>query len=152
MNCGTILCMSKSTNRPRNNLGSEIIVGIIGLILSIALHELFHVVMHWGYIRHIELFPNLTTIVQVDVWLPPGYDLEGEEVVAYGITLLVAIITVMIIFKMRDTNDGRSPSQILFPKDNKMQRLSPAEMLKLSGLDEIRQPIRPSKRKSRAKK
>jgi ASC-1-like (ASCH) protein len=130
--------MAKPANGTEKDLDIQILVGVIGVILSVVLHELFHIFVHWGHIRHISLFPSLGTIVQIDVLPSSGSDIEGEELIAYGITLLVLLITVMIIFKIRDTNDKRSSGQILFPKDSNMQKIDPIEMLELSGLDQIK--------------
>lgn len=72
--------------------------------------------------------------MQIDAWIPPGYDLDGEEIAAYGITLLVMFITVIFIFRIKDSEDKRSSAQILFPEDREMQKLKPSEMLELSEL------------------
>ena len=32
-------------------------IGLIGFVLSIVLHELFHVLMHWGHVTAIHIFP-----------------------------------------------------------------------------------------------
>lgn len=109
----------------------RVLVGILGLILSVALHELFHILMHLGRIRHIDFFPTPWSVVKIDAVIPPGYDLEGEEMVAYGITLLVIFITTLIIFKIKDSEDKRSSSQILFPGDKEMQKMKPSEMIRL---------------------
>ena len=118
-------------------------IGLLGFVLSLALHELFHILVHWNHIRRIDFFPNLLTVVQVDVMLPDGYDIDGEEIAAYGITLLVMILTVMAIYKVRDSDDQRSAGQILFPDDSKMQKLNPTDMLELSGLGQD-DPIKPT--------
>jgi len=130
--------MNRPANGTEKDLNIQILVGILGIILSIVFHELFHVIVHWNHIQHVSLFPSFGTIVQIDVISPPGDDIPGEEFIAYGITLLVMLITVMIIYKIRDTNDNRSTGQILFPKDSKMQKMDPSEMLELSGLDETK--------------
>lgn len=128
--------MAKRSNISGNEIATQILVGLIGLILSLVLHEAFHIAMHWQYIQHISLFPPGGVIARVDVALPPGYDIDGEEMVAYGITMIVMIITVIIMYRIRDTNDTRSAGEILFPKQKNLQKLSPSQMLKLSGLDE----------------
>lgn len=128
--------MGDLTKKPKKNLRLQIFIGLIGFMLSLILHELFHILVHWNRIQNISFFPDLLTVVQVDVILPVGYDIEGEEIAAYGITLLVMILTVMCIYKVRDTDDRRSVGQILFPDDRKMQKLDPSEMLELSGLDQ----------------
>lgn len=138
---GTILHMKRkrATKKPasklrgsRGYLATRVMVGVLGLILSVILHELFHILVHWGDIQHVHFLSSGGAIVEVNVWAPPGYDLEGEEIAAYGITLLVILITTMIIFKIGDSEDRRSSSQILFPKDKDMQKLSPSRMLELT--------------------
>ena len=110
----------------------EVLVGLIGLVLGVILHEAFHIVLHWDQIPHIGLFPTHSgAIAQIQVWLPPGYDLEGEETAAYLITLAVWIITIMIIYKIHDAEDRRSAAQILFPDDKDLQKMPPNELLKL---------------------
>lgn len=128
--------MDKIGKKPKKDLRVQILIGLLGFTLSLVLHELFHILVHWNHIQHIDFFPNLLTVVQVDVMLPAGYDIEGEEIAAYGITLLVMILTVMAIYKIRDTDDNRSVGQILFPNDRKMQKLDPSKMLELSGLNQ----------------
>jgi hypothetical protein len=125
----------------------QILVGLIGVVLSIVLHELFHVLMHFDQAPHIGLFPGHNgAIVEILVRLPPGYDLEGEEFAAYTITLLVLLITIVIIFWIRDAADKRSAGQILFPDDKKLQKMSPSEMLKLSGQVDDIYPATPKSR------
>lgn len=126
----------------QGNVALRILVGAIGLFLSVALHELFHIVMHWQDIRHIDFFPTPWSMVQIDAVIPEGYDLAGEEMAAYGITLFVVFITALIIFKMKDSEDKRSSGEILFPDDDKMQHLKPSQMLELSELDEDSEPTK----------
>lgn len=128
--------MNTHVNGSRGYLAVRVLVGMLGLMLSLVLHELFHIVMHWNRITHINFFPNPWTAVEIDAWIPPGYDLEGEEIVAYGITLVVMLITTGIIFMIKDSEDKRSSGQILFPEDKEMQKLDPSRMLELSDLDD----------------
>lgn len=138
--------MDKLKAKMHSYVAVRVLVGIIGLVLSVVLHELFHILMHWDRIRHIEFFPNPWTVIRLDAWIPPAYDLEGEEMAAYAITLFVLFITALIIFKIKDSEDTRSTSQILFPDDKEMQKLSPNQMLELSELDEeiTPTPLQPS--------
>lgn len=138
--------MKKIARRSRGYVIVAILIGLLGLTLSLVLHELFHVFMHWGSVSHINFFPHLGALVQVDVMLPPGYDLEGEEIAAYCITLLVILVTVAIIFKIGDSEDKRSSGQILFPNDKKLQKMNPSKMLELSELDDGSSPARRSAR------
>jgi len=68
--------------------------------------------------------------------------------VAYGITLVVLVITVMIIFRIHDANDNRTAAQILFPDDKDpddgaMRKLNPAQLLKLTEDADQTLPIAP---------
>lgn len=140
------LDMNKRSSWSQGYIAVRVLVGVMGVILSLVLHELFHIVMHWGYITHVNFFPTPWTAVQIDASIPPGYDLNGEEIVAYGITLLVLLITTIIIFRIKDSEDERSTGQILFPDDRDMQTLSPSELLELSELDGAEPPAgRPSR-------
>lgn len=128
--------MRKLARKSRGYVIVAILIGLLGLTLSLVLHELFHIFMHWGSVRHVNFFPHLGALVEVDVALAPGYDLEGEEVAAYCITLLTILVTVAIIFMIGDSEDKRSSGQILFPNDKKMQKMNPSKMLELSELDD----------------
>lgn len=124
---------TKQTKKPRYAIWiTKIIIAVIGIILSIALHELFHVIVHWNDGPHIRLLSSQETLAEIIVWIPNGYDLEGEEIAAYTITLLTLIATAMIIYKIDDANDERSAAEILFPDDKEMQKLSPDQMLELA--------------------
>lgn len=141
--------MSTSANKSRGYLAVRVLIGLVGITLSVVLHELFHILMHWGRISHISLFPKWGTIVEIDAHLSPGYDLAGEEMAAYGITLVVIFITTVIIFMIGDSEDKRSSGQILFPKDKNMQKLNPSEMLELSDLDETVRPTQPAPKRTK---
>jgi hypothetical protein len=125
--------MNKYVDQSRAHLwGVEVIVGLIGAIMSIVLHELFHIIMHWDQVPHINLLPGHDVIVEIQVRLAPGYDLEGEETVAYLITIAVILLTAAIMFRIYDAADKRTTGQILFPDDKEMQKLNPEEMLDLA--------------------
>lgn len=136
--------MSKREHKSRGYVVARVLVGLLGFTLSLVLHELFHIVMHWGQVTHVNFFPSPWTAIQVDTAIPAGYDLEGEEIAAYGITLLVILITTVIIFRIKDSEDNRSASQILFPHDKDMQKLSPSEMLELADMDSLNPATQPT--------
>lgn len=138
------LNMQKIKAAMQGSIALRVLVGAVGLFLSVALHELFHIVVHWQDIRHIDFFPTPWSMVQIDVAIPEGYDLIGEEMAAYGVTLFVLFVTAFIIFKMNDSEDKRSSGEILFPDDSKMQHLKPSQMLELSELDEDSEPTKPN--------
>jgi hypothetical protein len=113
----------KSTKRTRlrvlESIGSvraEIVVGGVGFLLSIILHELFHLVMHWHQITGVLFFPNFYTIAQLVVNIPASYDLASEEFIAYSISAFVLICTAIIIGQMQDASDKRTVRQMLFPR------------------------------------
>lgn len=99
----------------------ELIIAIVGFLLSIALHELLHIALHWHQIVGIRFFPNMYTVAEVVVSLPEQYDLAIEEFIGYTITAVVLIITAIIIAKVHDKNDTRTVKQILFPNQAKVR-------------------------------
>lgn len=113
-------------------LWAKICVGIIGIILSIVFHEMFHIAMHWNDIQGHGLFSKHGAVVELFVWAPQGYDLEGEEMFAYAITLMTLLVTIMIIYRIHDATDDRSAAQILFPNDKEMHKIPPAELLSMA--------------------
>ncbi len=103
---------------PKNSHTSLIVVGVVGLLSSIALHEMVHIVSHWHQITGVRVFPNFYTVAELIIDLPPNYDLDGEEFLAYIISAAVLIATAIIMSKMYDAADTRTVSQILFPKQH----------------------------------
>jgi len=84
------------------------IVLFVGLILSVVLHESFHIVMHWGNIEAIQLFPPSGNVAQVVTGpLPNGYNVMNEELIAYSITTVVLVITLWVFVKMILKGDRR---------------------------------------------
>lgn len=145
--------MKKRTKRLNRSRGYSLIRALVvvsGFILALVLHEGFHILMHWGHITHIELFPSLGTIVKIDADIPPGYDLDAEEMVAYGITLIVIFLTIVLTYKIRDSEDKRTASQILFPRNKEMQNLGPSKLLELLDKNGKKRPapVRSRKRHS----
>lgn len=110
---------------------------LLGAILSLIAHEMFHIILHWGHISHVYIFPNPLTIVEVATDLPQGYDIDGEEMIAYIITFIVIIFTALFVFKIMDDGDDRGPAEILFPDDPELQKLPPDELWKKSGMEFI---------------
>lgn len=94
----------------------ELIVAVVGFLLSIALHELMHVALHWHQIVGIQFFPNIYTVAEVIVSLPESYDLATEEFVGYSITAGVLVITAIVVARIHDKNDKRTVRQIIFPE------------------------------------
>lgn len=95
----------------------RVIVGVCGVVLSVVMHELFHVIVHWGEIRSITLFPDTKAIVEVILSPSTDYDLVIEEAIAYTITMVTLILTAMLISDIHEARDKRSVGQIILTKD-----------------------------------
>lgn len=110
---------------------SRLWIALLGLFLSIALHELFHILMHWNSIVSVKILPNIYTLVEVNSTSPHHYDTSLEELIAYSITLVVLLVTAMVIVNVNDSKDTRSFSDVLLPKNSDIRNLSEAELLEL---------------------
>lgn len=93
-----------------------------GIIISVALHELFHILMHLGEIKQISLFPDSHAIITITTTLSSRYDLNIEEALAYSITILVLLVTVIDVCAIHDSRDKKNFSQTLFPHEKTLQK------------------------------
>lgn len=94
----------------------RVIIGVCGVILSIVMHELFHIIMHCSEITDINLFPNSHAIVEILFASTSEYDLAIEEALAYVITAVTMVLTVMLIHDVNDLRDNRSVEQIIMAR------------------------------------
>ena len=95
----------------------RVIVGACGVVLSVVMHELFHIIVHWGEVTDVNLFPDSHAIVEV-LFVPSAeYDLVVEEALAYMITMATIVLTAMLIHDIDDLRDNRSVEQIIMAKD-----------------------------------
>ena len=94
-------------------LDTRVVVSGIGLFLSIALHELLHIILHWGNITMIGVFPSSGTIMQEIVVVPQGYNIGLEEAAAYTITMVTMITTIIVVWHIHDAKilSKQSPGQ-----------------------------------------
>lgn len=99
----------------RTFFNAKTIVALCGVILSVVFHELFHVVMHWGAIQKVELLTGRGALVSITSSVSHDYNVQYEELIAYGITLVTLLITAAIIGAMHDKEDRRTALQIVFP-------------------------------------
>lgn len=95
---------------------SRVIVALIGATLSIVMHELFHVITHWGEIENISIFPDHNAIVTIFFAPKSDFDLLIEELVAYMITMVTLMLTIMLVSDIHESRDRRSVQQIIFGK------------------------------------
>ena len=108
--------MATKPQQKRIDLPAMLLVAVIGSLLSITLHELLHIILHWGQITGISVFPNFYTVAEVVIDVPDGYDLAAEEFLAYMISALVLLFTAGFITRIYDNGDTRTVQQILFPE------------------------------------
>lgn len=113
-------------------LGITVCIGLFGLLMSVVLHELFHVIVHWGHITAIHLLPGPYTLVAIESIGPAGYDTTYEEAAAYTVTLLTMLVTMMCISMINDARDKRTSAQLLFPRNRDMQQLEPSAYFELA--------------------
>lgn len=88
-------------------------VAIGGFLLSIIFHELFHILMHIGYIESISFFTDKYTIVQIKSAMPVPYDVSVEEGFAYAISSVVILLTILLIGELSAQRDTRSLADTL---------------------------------------
>ena len=86
---------------------------LVGIIISIAAHEAFHLAAHMGNIQKISIFPNAFTIVEITETSPGVLTHDAEEAIAYTITALILLLTIIDVFAISDSRDKRTVSQIL---------------------------------------
>ncbi len=116
----------------RSFFDTRIIVAVIGIILSIVLHELIHVVFHWGHITHIGLFSSHGAIVEILSTTAISYDPLIEEAIAYAVTLSTLLATAVATAYTHDKRDTKSFTQTVFPKNSSLHRLSKQELFELA--------------------
>lgn len=68
-----------------------------GVLASIVTHELFHIILHWGEIKSIHVFPNSEVIVEIILTSSLPYNSAIEEALAYGISMITFIMSAMLI-------------------------------------------------------
>lgn len=125
-----------SKAKPQSYLWHKIVILIIGLVLSVVLHEAFHIAVHWGEIESISFFQG-ESIAEIIVTKHSDSDIQGEEIAAYLITLLVIFFTVMIIYRINDATDTRTVRQILSEDSKDLQKMKSAEFAKLVGKTDL---------------
>lgn len=87
---------------------------LAGIVVSLFAHELVHVLMHFGSINSVHFFPNINTIFAMNVDAVDGYNLNVEEAVAYGVTILIQFVTIIDVFAIHDSRNHKTAQQILF--------------------------------------
>lgn len=91
----------------------RVLIAVAGVLLSVFMHELFHVLVHWGDIHSVHLFPDAHAIVEITLASPAEHSLVVEEMFAYGITMVTLIFTAMLIGDVYDARDNRSTERIV---------------------------------------
>lgn len=68
---------------------------LLGAVVAVLAHEMFHIIMHWGTISKVEFFVD-GAVVRLSGIMPKGYSPASEEVVAYIITIVVILISTCV--------------------------------------------------------
>lgn len=110
-------------------LDTRFLVAIGGGILSVALHELFHIIMHWGSITGIHLFGAGGAIAEVEFVAPPIYDINIEELCAYTITAVTLLLTVKLLWELQDALSTKTSNDILTQNIHTFDHMNPIELL-----------------------
>ena len=108
----------------------RVLYALTGLILSIFAHELVHVLVHFGNINAVHILPNLSTIVALNLNSTKSYDLSSEELVAYAVSGLVQLITIIDVFAIHDSH-SRKPIEKLIFKDEDISEADSKLLLQL---------------------
>ena len=130
----------------------RVIIAIIGVIMSIVMHELFHIILHWNEIIEVGLFPDRHAIFEVLFVPTADDDIVVEEIVAYAITMATLVITAMIINDINELRDKRSVSQIVMNnRSSKAQNKANSENLAtLLGIEPLVYKTTASKKRKKA--
>ena len=92
----------------------RVLYALTGLILSIFAHELVHVLVHFGDINAVHILPNLSTIVALNLDSAKAYDLNSEELVAYTVSGLIQLITIIDVFAIHDSHSRKPIEKLIF--------------------------------------
>lgn len=92
----------------------RILVALCGIILSVAAHELFHIVLHWGEINSVHLLPNNSAIVEVIFTPSRQYNVALEEGIAYLITTVTLLLTVMLVSDIGEIRSEKTYKEFPF--------------------------------------
>ncbi|HEX7483540.1 MAG TPA: hypothetical protein VF281_00145 [Candidatus Saccharimonadales bacterium] len=87
---------------------------LVGLVISLFAHELVHIVIHFGDIDAVHLLPDPATIVAITVGAASDYDMNSEELVAYAVSGLVQLITIIDVFAIHDSYDRKTIEKSVF--------------------------------------
>ena len=85
-------------------------------------HEIFHIIVHWGHITEIGFFTSPHTAVEIISDDFNSSDAAFEETIAYGITIVTLLLTMMLVWEIHDSKDTRTYDQIVNPKRKSLRR------------------------------
>lgn len=126
-----------SWNFPRLLLDSRVIVGLVGALLSVVMHELFHVIVHLGEVTGVSILPGTGAIVAVTLAYTAEYHQGLEEALAYVVTLVVLLLTTMLVCDIHDSRSTKSIRQTILPKDFSDTYSQHDEYMALNHLSEL---------------
>ena len=109
----------------------RVLYALTGILLSICAHELVHVLIHLGGIHSIRFFPNLTTIVAMNVTPIQGLSINQEEAIAYAVTVLVQFVTIIDVLAIHDSRNRKTSEQVLFGSNDTLSERERGVLLQL---------------------
>lgn len=101
----------------------RVVVALAGTVLSIVMHEILHIILHWGEITSIHLFSNPRSIVEIIFTPAHDYNLFIEEICAYAVSGLTLLLTAMLIHDLHDQQDTRTVGEIVLGEHSSGTRL-----------------------------
>lgn len=118
-------------------LEPRVIVGLVGALLSVVMHELFHIIVHLGEVSGVSVLPGTGAIVEVTLANTAEYHQGLEEALAYTITMVVLLLTTMLVCDFHDARSVKSVRQTILPKDFSDNYSQHDEYLALNRLSEL---------------
>ena len=91
----------------------RVVYALCGILLSIIAHELVHIIIHFGSMQSIHLFPDWYTIAAIESSVNGAYDTLLEEGIAYTMSTLVLGITVIDVFAIHDSRCDKSAHETI---------------------------------------
>lgn len=109
----------------------RVLYALTGIILSLLAHELVHVLMHFGDVHTVHILPDVTTIAALYVDTATGYDMNSEELVAYAVSGLIQLITIIDVFAIHDSRDRKTIGKHIFKHHDNLSETDSKLLLQL---------------------
>ena len=98
----------------------RLVYALAGLVVSLCAHELVHIVIHFGDINAVHFLPDPATIVAISLNSIDSFDINSEELIAYAVSGVIQLITIIDVFAIHDSYDRKSVEQLVFKKHDEL--------------------------------